>query len=100
MDEKEMIQQTFEMTRDNNRMLHAMRRNAFFGGLMRLAFWVIIIGGPIVFYYAYAAPYVDQMLAAYAGIKGDVQSIKDVTNKIPNLGDLNIEGLLKQAGQR
>ncbi len=97
MDDKEMMQQMFEMTRDNNRMLHAMRRNAFFGGLMRLAFWVVLIGGPIVFYYAYAQPYVDQILSAYSGIKGDVQSIKDVTNQIPNLGNLDIEGLLKGA---
>lgn len=100
MDDKELLQQTFEMTRDNNRMLHAMRRGAFFGGLFRLVFWVILIGGPIVFYYAYAAPYVDQILAAYAGIRGDVQSIKNVTSQIPDIRNLDIEGLLKQAGQR
>ena len=100
MDEKEMMQKTFEIARDNNRMLHAMRRNAFFGGLFRLAFWAVLIGGPIVFYYAYAQPYVDQILSAYSGIKGDVQSIKNVTNQIPNLGNFDIEGLLKQAGQR
>lgn len=95
-----MIQQVFEMTRDNNRMLHAMRRSAFFGGLLKLVFWVIIIGGPIVFYYTYAAPYVDQILAAYTGIRGDVQSIKNVTNQIPDIGNLDIQKLLNQAGQR
>ena len=99
LSQDEMIKQTYALTRENNRMLHAMRRGAFFGGLLRMIMWLAFIIIPAWLYYVYLAPVMTSALAAMqsaqqSGAQAQTQlldfekTIKDLQSKIPNIPGL------------
>ena len=51
------LQEIYRLTKENNQMLHAMRRNAFLGGLFKFIFYaVVFIALPAWVYITYLAP--------------------------------------------
>lgn len=58
------------LTRENNRMLHAMRRNAFIGGIVRFLVWIALIVIPLWLYMQYVAPVMQSTMAAMQQIQG------------------------------
>jgi len=72
-DEKEMLKKTLELSQENNKLLHTIRRSMFWGRVVRIVYWVIIIGAAIGVYY-YIAPYIDSAVGAYGDIKGDLKT--------------------------
>lgn len=62
--EKDLLERTFEYSRDNNKMLKKMRTSARFWSFMRIVYWAVIIGGAIGVYY-YIQPYLDNLLDIY-----------------------------------
>jgi hypothetical protein len=57
-------QELLRLVRENNRMLHAMRRNAFLGGLLKLIVYAVLVLAPIWYYMTYLAPVMQQALSA------------------------------------
>ncbi len=51
-------------------MLHSMRRSAFWGGLFKVIFWIVIIVAPIWFYSAYLAPVVESFQNTVNQVQG------------------------------
>ena len=43
---RDMVEENLRLAKDNNRMLHAIRRAAFFGAVGRILFWIVILGIP------------------------------------------------------
>ncbi|MDO8552600.1 MAG: hypothetical protein Q7S01_03675 [bacterium] len=90
--EKEMLAETYRLSRDNNKMLHSMRRSAFWGGVLKVIFWLAIIIAPIWFYSAYLAPI--------------VQSFQNTVNQVQGTGaqaqvQLNgFQDMLKEWGSK
>jgi len=72
-EEKEMLKKTLELSAENNKMLHSIRRGMWWGRVTRIIYWVVIIGASIGAYY-YLTPYVDSAIGAYGNVKGDLQS--------------------------
>jgi uncharacterized membrane protein YukC len=55
-------QELYELTRENNKMLHAMRRNAWLGGIVKIIFYILIlVVAPLWIYSTYLAPLVSNM---------------------------------------
>ena len=92
----EAVQETLKLTRDNNRMLHSMRRDAFLGGIFKILMWAAFIVVPAYLYYLYLAPVMQQMIATMnAAQKGGAQAqvqlgqfqdmLKNLESKIPGL---------------
>lgn len=93
MNEREM-KELLELTRDNNKLLHKMRRHAIYGNIMRLFYWAIILGGPVVIYFYYLQPYLQQVLETYSGVQGSVENVGNKAGQIPGLsGLLNLLGI-------
>ncbi len=69
MDEQSQ-QEMYRLTRENNRMLHAMRRNAFWGGILKFIFWSAILIAPIWFYMTYLNATVEKMLHTIDQVQG------------------------------
>jgi len=44
-------------------MLHAMRRNAFIGGIIKIAIWAALIGVPIWLYLTYINPVLESAVS-------------------------------------
>ena len=67
----ETLTQILRLTEDNNRMLHRMRRNAFWGGLMKFVFYIIVLViAPLWLYTTYFAPILQQLHDTYAQMQG------------------------------
>jgi len=58
-------------------MLHTIRRSMFWGRVMRIIYWVIIIGAAIGVYY-YIQPYLNGAINAYSNMKGDLGSFANL----------------------
>ncbi|MDE2020440.1 MAG: hypothetical protein KGJ13_08910 [Patescibacteria group bacterium] len=82
MNDDDRLNRLERMTIDNNRMLHGMRRRAFFGGLLKLAFWIVIL--VVLPYYAwlYVQPYVEQAQGTYQSIQHTQQQVASSTSAV------------------
>jgi uncharacterized membrane protein len=72
-EEREMLKKTLELAQENNIMLRSIRRGMFWGRVVRVIYWVVIIGAAIGIYY-YIAPYIDSAVGAYGNVKVDLKS--------------------------
>ena len=81
MTDREM-RELLELTRENNKLLHKMRRHAIIGSIMRLFYWTLILGGPIVLYYYFLQPYIDQLLEVYSGVQSGVDDVKKIGESV------------------
>ena len=57
----QMVQDTYRLARENNKMLRAMRRNAFIGGLFKLLFYAALIIAPLWLYRYYLMPIIARL---------------------------------------
>ena len=63
---KSLLRRNIELTEENNRMLHSLKRMTFWGGVLKYTWWVLIlIVLPAMAYYWYLAPYVQQAANTY-----------------------------------
>jgi uncharacterized membrane protein len=76
-EEREMLKKTLELTQENNKMLHSIKSSMFWGKVMRIVYWVIIVGAGIGIYY-YVEPYIDSAVNAYGDIKVDLKGFTDL----------------------
>ncbi len=60
----------YRLTKENNRMLHAMRRNAFWGGLIKFIIYSLFLLAPIWFYMTYLDGAVQSMLKTINQMQG------------------------------
>ena len=75
-DEKEMLEETLELSQDNNKMLHTIRRELFWSKVMNIIYWIIIIGVSVGVFY-YIQPYLDNLLDTYESVKGQIQNFSN-----------------------
>lgn len=64
------LDELLRLTKENNRMLHAMRRNAFLGGLVKFIVWTAFVIIPLWLYLQYVAPIMSGMLDTMQQIEG------------------------------
>lgn len=68
--EKDLLDKTFRLARENNRILKTMRRNAFVGGIIRLIIWVLLLGIPLLLYIQYIHPVLSNMVETLDQVQG------------------------------
>jgi len=69
MDERSE-EELYRLTKENNRILHSMRRNAFWGGILKTILYLVALGIPIWLYFAYLYPVVQQIDASLSAATG------------------------------
>lgn len=65
--EKELLEENLRISKENNRLLRAIRRDAWFGFFFRMIFWAIVLFAPIVLYFLFQ-PYIETFLSVYKGV--------------------------------
>lgn len=65
---KELVRENIAIAKDNNKMLHGLRRGAWMSRLMRVL-WIVLIVGASLYSYVYFQPYIDQILGLYNNIQ-------------------------------
>ncbi len=81
----DLLRETYELAKENNRMLHSMRRNAFWGGILKLLIWTGLIVVPIWLYSIYLAPMVQDVQKTLSQVQGVGASAQGQLN---GLGDI------------
>lgn len=76
-EEREMLKKALELSQENNKMLHSIKRHLLIGRIFRIVYWVVIIGAAIGLYY-YIEPYLESLKIAYDSVKMDFQGIGDL----------------------
>ncbi|HWB33876.1 MAG TPA: hypothetical protein VG753_00940 [Candidatus Paceibacterota bacterium] len=66
---KQLVRQSIALGQDNSKMLHSMRRSAWFATIMRL-FWIALVIGASVYSYLYLQPYINELLGFYGNLQG------------------------------
>lgn len=64
------LDEILRLTKENNRMLHAMRRNAFLGGIMKFVMWIAFLIIPLWLYMQYLAPVMTSMISTMNQMQG------------------------------
>ncbi len=77
-EEKKLLEETFELVKDNNVMLHKIRSAQKWASFMRIVYWLVIIGISIGAFYV-LQPYVDKLMKMYNDISGMKQSVDSVS---------------------
>lgn len=83
MDDQElrkMVEETMELSKDNNRILHSIQRREKITQVMRIIYWLFILGIAAGAYY-YIQPYIDQLVKAYTGIVDTQHKMADISGK-------------------
>lgn len=65
-----LLEQILKLTRENNRVLHAMRRNAWLGGIFKLVVWAGLIILPFYLYAQYLAPVMQSAMDTINQVQG------------------------------
>jgi hypothetical protein len=68
--EGDKLNEVLRLTKENNRMLHKMRRNAFMGGIFKFVLWAAFIIIPLWLYMQYLAPVMQSMMETMEQIQG------------------------------
>jgi hypothetical protein len=72
-EEKALLNKCVNLAEDNNNILHSIRRSMRLASLMRVLYWIVIIGSAYGAYY-FIQPYLVQLVDIY-GNSGDVLKI-------------------------
>jgi len=76
---KQLLEETFTLEKENNKMLHSMRRSMLWARVMSIAYWLIIIGISIGAFY-FIQPYFDKVIGLYNAISGTQQKTNTNSN--------------------
>ncbi|HPS21333.1 MAG TPA: hypothetical protein PLO44_00810 [Candidatus Paceibacterota bacterium] len=69
LEERQLIENTYNLVKENNQMLHKIRRSQRIANFTRFLYWLIIIGITVGAFY-FVQPYIDQ-LQGLMGNTGD-----------------------------
>ena len=94
--QNDLLRETYQLSKENNKMLHGMRRTAFWGGLFKLLIWAGLIAAPIWLYSVYLAPIVQNLQQTMNQVQGVSSQAQGQLN---GLGDVfkQLEAKLKSA---
>jgi len=79
-EEKELL----KLTKENNEILHKMRRSLFWGRVFKAVYLIIILGVTFGAYYL-IQPYLEGVLGAYQNVLGGVGEVQEVKSSLPNI---------------
>ena len=83
-EERELLTESIKLAEENNKMLRGIRRNARIGNFIRIVYWLIILGTAFGVYY-YTQPYINAIIKSYNGMQENIESVKNITTKLPDL---------------
>ena len=78
------LEDVYLLAKENNRMLHAMRRDAFVKGVLGFIWWVVILIVLPYFTWLYLQPYLNQLMDAYNQAQGTSDSINASLQGLPD----------------
>ena len=88
----ELLEENYKLARDNNKMLHAMRRSAWIGGIIKIILYAALIFGPLWLYAHYVMPVLGSLQQELAAIqhaggqaKADFSSLQNILSQLQHI---------------
>jgi hypothetical protein len=72
---KKLLEETFSLAQDNNKILHAMRRSMRWANVMTTIYWLLIIGTAVGAFY-FLQPYINQVVKTYGSVSAALKNFK------------------------
>jgi hypothetical protein len=82
--EKKMLEETLKLSKENNDMLHKMRRAQIWERVTRIIYWCVVIIVALAGYYI-LQPFFEGVGEAYNTVRESVAEIKGVADSLPEL---------------
>lgn len=76
-DIEERIEKLEKLTKENNKILRKLRNHMRAGTIMRLLYWLIIVGSMIGAYY-YLQPFIEPLMETYDTLIGLPDAVRDI----------------------
>ncbi len=88
------LDEIYDLEKDNNRMLHAMRRSAFIWGMIKLIFYVLIlVVAPLYIYSTWVQPFLDNASQTFHQVQGTGTSIQLQVDQVAALWNKFVSSL-------
>jgi Trk-type K+ transport system membrane component len=85
-EERSLLERTYNLTEDNNKILRSMRRSQRVSTVIRSIYWLFIIGASLGAYYL-VQPYIDTVFGAYKNAISTFQGVGQDIDKVQNAAD-------------
>jgi hypothetical protein len=72
---QKLLEETFVLEKENNKMLHSMKRSMFWARVMSVLYWILIIGISVGAFY-FLQPYVDQVVKTYGSFSNAIKNFQ------------------------
>lgn len=82
-EEKDLLNKTYEIALENNKILRGMRRSAMFDRTLRLIYWIAVIGLSFGAFW-YIQPYLQSLAGVYGDVSGGISNLKNISNILGN----------------
>ncbi len=78
-EEKSLLERTYKMAEDNNRLLRKIRRSGIYSSVIKTIYWIVIIGVTLGAYY-YLQPYLNSMMNIIHQAQDTMSKLNGVSN--------------------
>lgn len=89
---KKLLEENLELSKENNDLLRSIRGSQKRAAMMRLVYWLLIVGMTFGAYY-YIQPYIEQIMSVYTGAETNIKSLQDYFPE-----SRNIQSIFEQLG--
>jgi hypothetical protein len=72
--QQDLLKEIFRLERDNNQILHSMRRSAFMWGIIKFILYAGFLLAPVWFYMTYLSGTLDTMINTMNKLQGGAES--------------------------
>lgn len=86
-DKNSLLEKTYELAKENNKILKSIQRKERFGTIMRVIKWIVIIIF-LVWSYNFIQPFLEQLQAVYAGIQDTADSVNELKVQAQGFGNV------------
>ena len=83
-EEKSLLERTYKMAEENNRILLSIRRSARWSSAMRYVYWFVIIALSVGAYY-FIQPYVNFLVSEFSGTADNTSSSQGLVQLLKSL---------------
>ena len=80
-DEKDLMEKTFELAKENNHILRGIRRSNRWSIFFRVFYWLVIVGISVGAF-VYIQPYLNPIFKAYQNVQSSLNNVKSTVNKV------------------
>ncbi|XKT74146.1 MAG: hypothetical protein ACJKTH_02175 [Patescibacteria group bacterium UBA2163] len=87
------LDEVYKLAKENNRMLKAMRRDAFIGAILKFVFWIAILFViPYILYTVYLQPHLVNLQNTYNQFNQKVEAIDGASQELQQVRESLPEG--------